>query len=571
MAAREIRFEGSSSQSSISTKPRKMNLHAISILMAKYGADTYLNALPSAGSMTWIEPSVGEEPPILVIGSIGNRNVLAYLLPRGDGTKDVRYCLKHIGDESPPSPSEQITCEEVLQKPLVAPFKHLVCGSKFKRRVLSMVVRYYFLSRGYLSSIDAWNDDFGKRFATMLRKMSWTSNGGPPLHRTVEESPEPEDGDSAYGLLSDSGNGEPNKSRSTFVEQQSSAMGIQDRWNNEANPDLHRLREFLDEHDSLYLLDNIPDAEDVKFVDQTYILEAQPKKLFIGSHTKSGDDIYAYMVLLQQRGFHEIRFYVESAHGHKTIMSAEITGRQRILHPFSKTYPRNTGPCEQADRARFTLMVKWYFIAAGIATDCVLEETKSYPGRFHAALGYIADRMGSAAVKSSKPVANKDAIPNDATPDDASESSYVPEEIDVQPTPPREPPPKGLRLPGTITRKSAPSKPPSQPTLRKSSFTRTSTSEETFTPKTPPRGAKRSAEDETFESLTRLVMKQHNLTKHLNDVDHDLEVMDARFEAFKEKWKRERAELEKKRDKIQEERSAVRNTFKKQKLLDIED
>ena len=81
-----------------------MNLHAISILMAKYGADTYLNALPSAGSMTWIEPSVGEEPPILVIGSIGNRNVLAYLLPRGDGTKDVRYCLKHIGDESPPSP-----------------------------------------------------------------------------------------------------------------------------------------------------------------------------------------------------------------------------------------------------------------------------------------------------------------------------------------------------------------------------------------------------------------------------------------------------------------------------------
>jgi hypothetical protein len=306
-------------------------------------------------------------------------------------------------------------------------------------------------------------------------------------------------------------------------------------------------------------------------VDQTYILEAQPKKLFIGSHTKSGDDIYAYMVLLQQRGFHEIRFYVESAHGHKTIMPAEITGRQRILHPFSKTYPRNTGPCEQADRARFTLMVKWYFIAAGIATDCVLEETKSYPGRFHAALGYIADRMGSAAVKSSKPVANKDAIPDDATPDDASESSYVPEEIDVQPTPPREPPPKGLRLAGTITRKSAPSKSTSQPTLRKSSFTRTSTPEETFTPEAPPRGAKRSAEDETFESLTRLVMKQHKLTKHLNDVDHDLEVMDARFEAFKEKWKRERAELEKKRDKIQEERSAVRNTFKKQKLLDIED
>jgi hypothetical protein len=568
-------FEESPSQPPISPKTRKMALDTIQRLMAKYGADTYLNALPSADSMAWIEPSVGEEFPILVIGSIGNRNVLAYLLSRGDGTGEVRYCLNRIGDERSPSTLEQITCEEVLEKPLVAPFKHFVCGLKFKKRVLSMMVRYYFLLRGYLSNIDSWNDDFAKRFSTMLRKMFQGSNGEPVLNRTVEESPEPDDADNAYALRSTSRNDELNIPKDDVLEQHSPSMRTPDLWSKEANPDLHRLREYLDEHDSLYLLENIPDAEDIKFVDQTYILEAQPKKLFIGSHAKSGDDIYAYMVWLQQRGFHEIRFYVESVHDHKTIMSTEVTGKQRILHPFIKTYPKSIGPSEQADRARFTLMVKWYFIAAGIATDCILRETKSYPERLRAALDYIADQMGPAAVKPPEPVANEDA-----TPDDGSESSYAPEENDIQPTLARELPPKLPRLPPTVAHKSAPSvarcstlssNPVPMSGLPRNSFSKMSTPEAIPMPKAPSRSAKRSAEDETFDSLTRLVMKQHTLTKHLNDVDHELEVMDARWEAFQQKWKRERAELEKKRDEIQEERSVVRNMFKKQRLLDAED
>ncbi|KAG9194802.1 hypothetical protein G6011_04837 [Alternaria panax] len=548
-----------------------MDVDTILKLMAKYSARYYLKALPSAESMTWIEPSGRKGPPMLVIGSIGHRNVLAYLLSRG---REVRYCLKHIDNESLPSASEQITCEEVLQQPLVAPFRNIVCKSKFKKRVLSMMVRYYFLSRGHLSSIDAWNDDFGKRFSTILRKMFWISSEGPVLRRIVERSPEPEEADSAYGLPSSSGSGEPKMPRSNVVEQQSPSIGTTDQWYNEADPDLRRLREYLEEHDSLYLLDNIPDAEDVKFVDQTYILEAQPKKLFVGSHAKSGDDIYAYMVRLQLRGFHEIRFYVEGAHGYKTILPAEATGKHRILHPFSKTYPRSIGPSEQADRARLTLMVKWYFIAAGIAKDCVLRETKSYPERLRAALEYIADEMGPAAVKLPEPTATEDV-----TPDDGSESSYAPEESYNQPALSCEPLPNLPCFPPTFARKSAPSfarraifsESPSQPPLRKSSFAKTSNFEETPTLKASSRSAKRSAEDESFHSLTRLIMSQHNLTKHLNDVDHDLEVMDAQFEAFKEKWKRDRAELENKRDKIQEERSALRNMFKKQRLLDTEE
>jgi flagellar motility protein MotE (MotC chaperone) len=91
------------------------------------------------------------------------------------------------------------------------------------------------------------------------------------------------------------------------------------------------------------------------------------------------------------------------------------------------------------------------------------------------------------------------------------------------------------------------------------------------TPKAPPRSAKRSAEDETFESLSRLFVEQQALTNQLSSVDQELQVMDARFEAFQAKWERERAALKKKRDEIEGERSNVRNMFKKQRLLDAED
>jgi hypothetical protein len=111
-----------------------------------------------------------------------------------------------------------------------------------------------------------------------------------------------------------------------------------------------------------------------------------------------------------------------------------------------------------------------------------------------------------------KSIANEDA-----TQDDGSDSSYAPEEREIQSTLAREPPPKVPRFTSTIARKSAPSQAP----LRNNSFLKTSTPEETPTPKAPPRSAKRSAEDEI------LVMKQQDLTKKLKDVEHELEVMDA--------------------------------------------
>ncbi|KAI4650698.1 hypothetical protein J4E93_003055 [Alternaria ventricosa] len=550
-----------------------MALQTIRKLMSKAGADSCMDALPPADSLTWIEPALDdEELPSLLIGSIGNRNILTYLVPSGGGW-EVRYCLRSIGDDSATSTLPLITGDEAITKPLIVPFKHFTDGTKTKKRMLSMIIRYYFLLQGHISKIDAWNEDFSRRLSSVLRKAYGKTDGGHKTYKrpretgeTVEESSEPEDMESPNGLLSTNGNGVGHAPESTVTYDTPHGMS----W--DGNPDLQQLWVYLADRGSLRLLENIPDAHDMEFLDQTYILEAQPKKLFVGTHAKTEHRIYAYMVRLVQRGFHEIRFYLESARGTYMSMSAEATGKQRILHPFSKTYPRSTGPSEQADRARLTLMIKWYFIAAGIATDCVLHETKAYPERLRCALEYISDQMGPDAFKSSGTVPMDGSIA-----DESSDSSYTPEKA-VQSTLANEPTPKAPRFPQSVARKSAPSiarrtipnATPAQKPLPKTSFSKSASPEADATPTAPPRNSKRSAEDEEFDALTRLVMQQNALTKDLNNVDHELEVMDARFEAFQEKWKRERAELEKKRDEIQERRAEVRNMFKRRRTLDTE-
>jgi hypothetical protein len=98
--------------------------------------------------------------------------------------------------------------------------------------------------------------------------------------------------------------------------------------------------------------------------------------------------------------YHGIKFYVVDAQGHdKKMISAADVAKQQVMHPFDKTYPKDSHDIDQNERARLTLMVKWYFIAAGIAKDCVLKETKAYPGRLRSALEYIAQQMGPAAAE----------------------------------------------------------------------------------------------------------------------------------------------------------------------------
>jgi hypothetical protein len=133
-----------------------------------------------------------------------------------------------------------------------------------------------------------------------------------------------------------SGIGEPNVPKSIVVQRQSPSMGTSDLQNIEANPDLVRLRDYLGKRSLLHLLNIIPDAAGMKFVDETNNLAVWPKKLLVGSHAETKHSIYAYMVWKSGRRC-LTRFCMEPAPRHEIIIHVKDIGKQSILHPFSKT------------------------------------------------------------------------------------------------------------------------------------------------------------------------------------------------------------------------------------------
>jgi hypothetical protein len=151
--------------------------------------------------------------------------------------------------------------------------------------------------------------------------------------------------------------------------------------------DLKKVLAYLHSEHKYYLLDNIPHPDKMRFVDQDSVSNAQPQKLFIGKHKNYQQDIFAYMVLQGER--HMVNFHVENT---MVIKAAEVA-EQNIVHPFDKTYPENSREIGKNEKAQLALMVKWYFIAAGISKNCVLQESAQWPARFRRTLEYIDRRM----------------------------------------------------------------------------------------------------------------------------------------------------------------------------------
>jgi hypothetical protein len=602
-----------------------MSINDLRKIIAAHGAGPQLEALPSVESLTWTPHPGGNPAFALVIGSLDGRQILAYLTRYGEKPREVRYCTRtppdRLGNKSS-SLLGTVTQDDVMKASLLAPFKYLAENSKPMKRKFSMLIRWYFLSKGLIDGIEGDKADFCKRFSAAVKRIDdekrdeadGTQNRTRRNHETVEESPEPEDADSTYGLRSSSRTRKVGLANGDKAEPQSpSDKSSRQLRNSKMNHDLRRLLDYLKEHEALYLLENLPEADEMQFVDQTSLPEAQPKKLFVGRDAKSGDEIYAYMVGLP-RGFHEVRFYVQTAHDEEP-MKTETVAKQRVLHPFSKCYPKQPSSLEQSDRARLTLMVKFYFISAGIATDCVLKETKKYPERLRVALDYVADRMGPAAAKppTRTGVGNDDpAVPSTGPPAkqrlSSSESSFV-DESDIQSTlaaePPRASPWRQLSKPHVFARKSAysvarigqipshtssphpspitataPTPAPAldTPTMPKDALPSPSItslpppslpppSTSTLTPTSlPSRGTKRSAEDVEFEDLARIVMKEQTLTKEINALQHDLDVLEERKSIWMAKWHAEFDALQSRMDSVTEQRTHVRKQFKKQRL-----
>jgi hypothetical protein len=87
----------------------------------------------------------------------------------------------------------------------------------------------------------------------------------------------------------------------------------------------------------------------------------------------------------------------------------------------------------------------------------------------------------------------------------------------------------------------------------------------------PPHSTKRSAEDAEFAELARMVTEEQNLTKQINTVDHELEILEMRRQTFMEKWEKDHTAVMEKRARIYQERSDVRKQFKRQRLSSAAD
>ena len=93
----------------------------------------------------------------------------------------------------------------------------------------------------------------------------------------------------------------------------------------------------------------------------------------------------------QKNKFHigDIQGYVKRA-----ISAADVTKQQAIL-PFHKTCLEDSHDIDRKERARLTLLVKWYIIEAGLATDHLVGDTEAYAARLRNALEYVATRIGT--------------------------------------------------------------------------------------------------------------------------------------------------------------------------------
>lgn len=510
----------------------------------EYNGKDLLNSLPSHNSMKWVPvPSeiTTNSHLALVIGHAKGRDILAILMRFGDKPREVRYCSK-----SRYSPSDSYTMlqqDDIVRLPLFAPFKYNADISKAAKRKFSIVIKWYFMLKGLLTDGTGGDfTDYCKRFYDALRKieagqeeeaMSGRKRRTSAAAATVEESPDPDEPKSMYPLRSGRLHHGPEPQQDQLATPVETPLSADD---GDDNPDYIKLCRYLDSHGELYLLKNMPEADCVQFVEQNFLPEAQHKKLFVGRH-KSGDDIYAYM--RPCRNQHEINFWIEGNMEPRRA-STEDVAKQRIFHPFNKTFPKDGHNMDQADRARLTLIVKWYFIAAGLAKDFVLKETKAYPERLRSALDYIAHRMGPAAAspESSTPQ-SKDSRPGNFIPSTPIDESHIQSTLANVPTasPPTHDAPRSATRIIPV------------PTIDPS-----------------PRGIKRTAEDAEFEDLAKLLVEDQTLTKQVNLADEVLETLDLQRQAFMEKWNSQHNAALTKRQTLEARRGDVRKRFKRQSL-----
>jgi hypothetical protein len=356
--------------------PPNRILQAVEEHLKSQGSHGLLALLPRADALRWrtihIKNSNQVVPKALFIGTLHEAEVYACILQHGDKTPEARYYQKAKGSATVVG----MTADDVPDAKLIAPFKYIAGTSKSEKRKMSIFIKYYFIARGYLEDdVTGELKEFTKRFHGSLQTVA---AGHAAEYGLPEENEE-----DTYDIRTRSG------ARQQQLGPRRSTTAAQAR-TEQPQDDFQKLLDYLEERDALELLENTPPVSEMNFKQQTFILDnAQPEKLLVGTNRKDGGPIYAYMVRGTRR-YHEVRFYNER--GIPEPMITSTVALQNLVHPFNKcgnSLSITAANFDQGAGARFTLMVKWYFVAAGIVKDVVLRETQAFPYRLKAALEHI--------------------------------------------------------------------------------------------------------------------------------------------------------------------------------------
>jgi hypothetical protein len=475
-----------------------------------YGAPLLLDVLPPHDNLKWIPWSVNpgvDLPEALIIGTVDLRDILAFVTQKGDKPREVRYCSIPKGHASSSGNIQMLTQDDVVLMDVNAPFKYNADPAKGMKRKFSVIIKWYFMARGLLdNAVSGDLSDWCKIFYNALRnieperKAQRERNSGaikpavarksaygksservrsPSAHTRVEESPDVADPSSPYGLRSshrdkngDTTAGAPN---SPDFREEPHAVDA-----GEFKRDYDTLCKYLETQNKAYLLENMPDASELQFFDGKLSPTSIPKKLFIGRTNENRDNIYAHV----RRSVDGNKAYSVDFWSRDMKSSGELKwkldniAKQNIIHPFNKTYPKQTA-LTYGDEVRIDTLIKWYFMAAGVAKDTLWLEKDKFASDLVSTLEFIATRMGHAAV------------PNPH----------------VRPAPPKQTPtPRALdesHIQNTLASASS-------------------------------RGTKRTAEDAAFDAIFEVANQERSLTTEINAVDAELETLEMKKQNFRE-------------------------------------
>jgi hypothetical protein len=491
-----------------------------------------LESLPSHNSFRWIPwkslLTNVDLPEALILGTNNGRDVVAFVTQKGDKPREVRYCSKPKGVLSGYS-TKTLSQDEVVTMSLDAPFKYNADLSKGNKRKFSVIIKWYFMARGLLDNavsgdIDEWCRILYNALQKIQRAISHEKGKSNraraslkvsrEMPAVIQNSPEAVERNSTYGLRS----ALPGENGHTGEEAPSPVQPQPEPRQTRASggpSDYEVLSDYLEERNLSYLLKNIHEADELEWFDGKISPESLPKRLYLGKN-QNNDNIYAHIRV--SRGSHSVHCWSRHpANGTSGItLQHQDIGKQTIVHPFNKTYTRDRRSLTTADQERLDILVKWYFIAAGIAANIVLRETPSYPSRLVSTLTYIADRMGPAAA--------------------APPSS----------TPPTEP-----------------MAPVSTPPIDESEIQSSLAKGVTGSPKPSPRGTKRSATDSGWEDIHRNITQDIALTAEINTVDEELELLEMKKQNFMDQWEMEHVRVLEKRERVAAKREDVRKKFRR--------